>query len=179
MSTPIPAPADTQAAFADALAVLLREPLQSSGAVLLAQHAAGEPVEWVDAVDDTVLPSAPCGWLFRLEDHAIAGPALYLHTVHQDAAGNPRVQLSALLARHAWRLHRADADATPFSTEVAASIHALRNGLNASVMNAALLAAYAEQCPESLRDAVMRLESATTRSAQELHRLVALLDATR
>lgn len=168
-------------AFEQALAMLLRDALNAGVVVFVEARDAGPGMAWLDdgaAVDARA--AGLSGWLFRLGREDADGPALFVQSTRAGTGADPRVQMAALLCRSAWRLRSAEeADDAPFPAALGESIHALRNGLNAGAMNAAVLASQGERLPESLRPVVERLEQATQRSADALHRLVALVDAMR
>ena len=62
-------------------------------------------------------------------------------------------------------------------TEIEQSIHALRNGMNSLLMNAAVLAANSKEFPESMRPFLERLSQAGRLCSDELTRLFALIDS--
>jgi signal transduction histidine kinase len=74
----------------------------------------------------------------------------------------------------------ADETAAPGrKSDIDETIHALRNGMNALTMNAAVLALRADEFPESLRPFVERIAQSGQRCSDELTRLYALIDAGR
>ncbi len=65
----------------------------------------------------------------------------------------------------------------PERDEIAHAIHELRNGMNALLMNAAVLAGRSGDFPESLRPFVERIKHAGPVCSEELARLFDLIDA--
>ncbi len=61
--------------------------------------------------------------------------------------------------------------------EIRHAVHALRNGMNSLLMNAAVLASRADDVPESLRPFVERIKQSGQLCSEELTRLFALIDA--
>jgi signal transduction histidine kinase len=73
------------------------------------------------------------------------------------------------------------ADQSPNAThdapaQIAEAVHALRNGMNALLMNTAVLASRIEDVPESLRPFVESISRAGYRCSEDLARLFALVD---
>jgi hypothetical protein len=62
------------------------------------------------------------------------------------------------------------------SAQIAEAVHALRNGMNALLMNTAVLACRIEDVPESLRPFVESISKAGYRCSEDLARLFALVD---
>jgi hypothetical protein len=62
------------------------------------------------------------------------------------------------------------------SGEIAEAVHALRNGMNALLMNTAVLASRIEDVPESLRPFVASISKAGYRCSEDLARLFSLVD---
>ncbi len=61
-------------------------------------------------------------------------------------------------------------------SEIETAIHALRNGMNSLMMNAAVLATRADDFPESLRPFVEGISQAGKTCSKELARLFALIE---
>lgn len=139
-------------------------------------------IERLDAEAARCAGLAP-GWLFGLGDGngTSDGSTLALHVATDQvlSATDRRVLLGSALGRLAWRLHAPDAQYEPAAADplLADAVHALRNGLNSTVMNTAVLAACAHEMPAALEEATRRVEQAAARSAVELHRLMALIEA--
>ncbi len=70
-----------------------------------------------------------------------------------------------------------DTSAADNKQQIAHSVHALRNGMNSLVMNAAVLASRTDDLPESLRPFLECIAQAGQRCSEELARLYALIDA--
>jgi hypothetical protein len=62
-------------------------------------------------------------------------------------------------------------------SEIAHCVHALRNGMNALLMNAAVLAGSKDQFPESMRPFLERMSGAGRLCSEELSRLFALVES--
>ncbi|MBB5206506.1 hypothetical protein [Chiayiivirga flava] len=156
----------------------LLQPIQATRVEWLRVPADTAPVSW-HAVH--VLPDGGAvgeGWLFMLGPLHEGAAAVFIETP-RGAARDRGVLLASTVCRLAWQLHApggemaADAPLDPALTD---AIHALRNGLNTTGMNAAVLAACAAQLPHDLVPVVKQVEQASGRSGVELHRLVTLLE---
>jgi signal transduction histidine kinase len=73
----------------------------------------------------------------------------------------------------------ADDATADHAQQIAKAVHDLRNGLNALLMNAAVLAARGEDVPESLRPFVAGISRAGTVCSEQVTRLFALVGARR
>lgn len=70
-----------------------------------------------------------------------------------------------------------DTSASAKTRQVEVTIHALRNGMNSMVMNAAVLASRAADFPEALRPFVDGITHASKRCSDELAQLYALIES--
>ena len=172
-----PTPPDG-AMFAGAWAALLCTPLGAIAATWEARCPAGSRVEWLTVSPGGARPPPPAaGWLLlRLGDEAIDGPALRVATAHALEPSDPQVQMASSLCRAAWRLQGGDT-APPLASDLSESMHALRNALNSTAMNAAVLVSRKAELPDGLHANVSRVEAGSMRCGQELNRLLVLLDA--
>lgn len=114
------------------------------------------------------------GWLIRLDDSATHPIALFVGSRGGEGVDRAQLMLGAALCRTAWRFadwRASGGEARP--DETAEAVHALRNALNAVVMNAAVLAQHA--LPERSQIIVQELETALTRSLEALSRFALLV----
>lgn len=174
-------PTDDAASRVAALAVLLRDAWGTTQGRYIPSLPAGDALAWLDAAEAQHVSGLPePGWLVRLAPAGREGPALFLASTRAGLVSDPPVQAAAMLCRLAWHLQGADAaDATPLPAALSESVHALRNGLNAAMMNTAVLVAHRDTVPESMHQVIDRIDDATARCAQELRGMVALLEAMR
>lgn len=164
-------------AFADAWAALLRVPFGAIAANWLARCPPGPRIQWLMLGEGSRPPTPGAGWLvLRLGEDAAEGPALSVATMHACDVTDPQVLAVSSLCRATWRLQAGDC-APPLAPALSESMHALRNALNSTAMNAAVLVSRRKDLPDGLHANVSRVEAGSMRCGQELNRLLVLLDA--
>ncbi len=113
------------------------------------------------------------GWLIRL-DAALTRPIALFIGSRGERVDRAQLMLGAALCRTAWKLadwRASGGEARP--DETAEAVHALRNALNAVVMNAAVLGQYS--LPDRAQVIVQELETALARSLEALNRFALLV----
>lgn len=162
----------SDAAWAASLQPLLAV-LQPREIRLLPDTPAGVGAEWreADSPDGS-------GWLLRLVRNNRNGPALFVSSLSRTGVSERDAQVAAAVGRLAWQLRGKPAEFAP-ADALDEAVHALHNALNGALMNTAVLTMRAASSSDHVREVAERVEDATLRSVQELHRLVALIEPLR
>jgi len=148
---------------------LLRMPLSQD---LLWYERPPDPALVIAASD--VDAASGRGWLIRLDDAESRPIALFVGNRGGERVDRAQLMLAASLCRTAWKLtdwRNNGGEARP--DETAEAVHALRNALNAVVMNAAVLAQYS--LPGRAQVIVQELETSLARSLEALNRFALLV----
>lgn len=154
----------------------------SPGGLCLLRMPLTQDLLWYERAPDTALILAASddgaasgrGWLIRLDDSATRPIALFVGSRGGEGVDRAQLMLGAALCRTAWKFadwRASGGEARP--DENAEAVHALRNALNAVVMNAAVLEQYS--LPDRAEVIVRELQTALSRSLEALNRFALLV----
>lgn len=154
----------------------------SPGELCLLRMPLAQDLLWYERAPDPALifavsgtgPASGRGWLVRLDDSPTRPTALFVGNHGSEGVDRAQLMLGAVLCRTAWRF--ADWRASGGEArrdDNAEAIHALRNALNAVVMNAAVLAQYS--LPDRAQAIAQELQAALARSLEALNRFALLV----